>query len=230
MPKHGQVKMFRFIAIFLSAFVLEGQTGFDLQFERIKREATPTQLYAFLYAMPKGGDLHHHGTLAAFPEEWLAAATDQAVTQGNTFFTRLRFQACPDSPEPFLHYQTIARYAYLKLSACVRDEYAALDQLSAAQRADWLNAMRLDKPGEGRDEFFEQVVNRLLGLVRDPNVLSEVMARYLKRYGREGIRYVETQLGLSGGIDQEGNAYPPERVAESMRKMLGVGPEADHRN
>ena len=208
------------VAIFLTVLALEGQTGFDQQFERIKREATPAQLYAFLYAMPKGGDLHHHGTLAAFPEEWLAAATDPAVAQGNTFFTRLSFKACPDSPEPFLHFQTIARYAYLKLSACVRDEYAALDQLSAGQRAEWLNAMRLDKPGEGRDEFFEQVVNRLLGLVRDPNVLSEVMARYLKRYGREGIRYVETQMGLSGGIDQEGNAYPPERVAESMRKML----------
>ena len=208
------------LAIFLTVLALEGQTGFDQQFEWIKREATPAQLYAFLYAMPKGGDLHHHGTLAAFPEEWLSAATDPAVTQGNTFFTRLRFNACPDSPEPFLHFQTIARYAYLKLSACVREEYLVLDRLSAEQRAGWLSAMRLDQPGEGRDEFFEQVVNRILGLVRDPNVLSEVMARYIKRYGREGLRYLETQMGLSGGFDQEGNPYPPERVAESMRKML----------
>lgn len=212
--------MFRLVGFFLTVSALFAQTDFSAQFERIKREATPAQLYALLYAMPKGGDLHHHGTLAAFPEEWLAAATDPAVTRGNTFFTRVRFNACPDSPEPFLRYQTIARYAFQRLSTCVREEYAPLASMSPERRTEWLNAMRLDKPGEGRDEFFEQVVNRLSGLVRDPNVLSEAMARYIKRYGREGVRYVETQLGLVGGFDQEGNAYPPERVAETMRNML----------
>jgi adenosine deaminase CECR1 len=212
--------MFRFVVFSFAGISLWGQSDFAAQFERIKREATPAQLYAFLYAMPKGGDLHHHGTLAAFPEEWLAAATDPAVTQGNTFFTRIRFNACPDSPEPFLRYQTIARYAYRRLSMCVQEEYGQLDQLSAERRTEWLNAMRLDKPGEGRDEFFEQVVNRLFGLIRDPNVLSEVMARYIKRYGREGIRYLETQVGLIPGADQEGNPYPPDRIGEVMRKML----------
>src|SRR6266478_3019913 len=29
-------------------------------FEEVKKTATPTQLYRFLYAMPKGGDLHNH--------------------------------------------------------------------------------------------------------------------------------------------------------------------------
>jgi adenosine deaminase CECR1 len=212
--------MFRVVVFFLAAIAVDGQADFSAQFERIKREATPEQLYALLYAMPKGGDLHHHGTLAAFPEEWLAAATDAKVTRGNTFFTRIRFNACPDSPEPFLRYQTIARYAYLRLSTCVREEYAQLDQLNAERRAEWLGAMRLDRPGEGREEFFEQVVNRLSGLVRDPNVLAEVMARYVARYGREGIRYVETQMGLVGGVDQEGNPYPANRVAETMRAML----------
>lgn len=215
MPKHNLVKMF---LLFVSAAA--AQTSFEAQFERFRREASPEQLYAFLYAMPKGGDLHHHGTLAAFPEEWLAAATDPAVARGNTFFTRLRFNACPDSPEPFLRYQTIARYTFQKLSSCAQEEFARLDQLNDERRAGWLSAMRLDRPGEGRDEFFEQVVNRLSGLVRDPNVLAEVMARYLQRYGREGIRYVETQVGLLGGFDQEGNAYPPDRVAETMRQML----------
>lgn len=215
MPKHNVVIMF-----LLWAGFADGQTDFGPQFERIKKEATPQQLYAFLYAMPKGGDLHHHGTLAAYPEEWLAAATDPAAAQGNTFFTRVRFHACPDSPEPFLRYQTIARYTYRKLSDCAKEEYGRLDQLTPERRAEWLNAMRLDKPGEGRDEFFEQVVNRLSGLVRDPNVLAEVMARYIQRYGREGLRYLETQVGLLGGFDQEGQAYPIERVAQTMRRML----------
>lgn len=199
---------------------LQAQSDFSAVFERVKREATSQQLYAFLYAMPKGGDLHHHGTLAPFPEEWLAAATDMAVTKGNTFFARLRFSACPDSPQPFLQYQTIARYTYEKLSTCAREEYVRLDQLTGERRAGWLNALRLDQPTEGRDEFFEQVVNRVAGLVRDPNVLAEVMARYIKRYGREGVRYLETQLGLVGGFDQEGKPYPPEKVAETMRAML----------
>lgn len=216
MANHSTVKMFLLVASVASA-----QTSFDAQFEQFKREATPEQLYAFLYAMPKGGDLHHHGTLAAYPEEWLAAATDPAVTRGNSFFTRLRFNACPDSPEPFLRYQTIARYAVQKLSTCAKEEYVRLDQLSPERRTEWLSAMRLDKAGEGRDEFFEQAVNRLSGLVRDPNVLAEAMARYIQRYGREGIRYVETQVGLLGGFDAEGNPYPPEKVAETMRQMLG---------
>ncbi|MBY0505829.1 MAG: hypothetical protein K2X03_18075 [Bryobacteraceae bacterium] len=204
----------------LAASVASAQVTFDERFEQFKRTATPEQLYAFLYAMPKGGDLHHHGSLAAYPEEWFAAATDPAVTRGNTFFTRLRYSACPDSLEPFLRYQTIARYAFLKLSPCAQEEYARLDQLSPERRQGWLSAMRLDQPGEGRDEFFEQVVNRLLGLARDPNVLADVMARYLQRYGREGIRYVETQLGLVGGVDQEGQPYPPAKVADTMRAML----------
>ena len=35
-------------------------SDFAAQFERIKANATKAQLYTFLYAVPKGGDLHHH--------------------------------------------------------------------------------------------------------------------------------------------------------------------------
>ena len=76
MPKHGQVKMFRLVVIFLAVFALEGQTGFDRQFERIKQEATPAQLYAFLYAMPKGGDLQVLQVALAL--EQAMAGTDMA--------------------------------------------------------------------------------------------------------------------------------------------------------
>ena len=31
-----------------------------LWFEGFKKTATPRQMYQFLHAMPKGGDLHHH--------------------------------------------------------------------------------------------------------------------------------------------------------------------------
>jgi adenosine deaminase CECR1 len=38
-------------------------------FEEVKATATPEQLYRFLYAMPKGGDLHNHLT-GAVRSEW----------------------------------------------------------------------------------------------------------------------------------------------------------------
>src|SRR5258708_22576521 len=37
-------------------------------FEELKATATPAQLYTFLYALPKGGDLHNHLGGAARPE------------------------------------------------------------------------------------------------------------------------------------------------------------------
>jgi adenosine deaminase CECR1 len=37
-----------------------GQQSFDKQFETIKSTATRQQLYALLWDLPKGGDLHNH--------------------------------------------------------------------------------------------------------------------------------------------------------------------------
>ena len=37
-------------------------------FEAFKARADDVALYRFLYAMPKGGDLHHHLSGGAFPE------------------------------------------------------------------------------------------------------------------------------------------------------------------
>jgi len=45
-------------------------------FRQIKREASPEQLYRFLYAMPKGGDIHHHLGGGFLPRMWLAIGTD----------------------------------------------------------------------------------------------------------------------------------------------------------
>jgi adenosine deaminase CECR1 len=183
-----------------------GGQDFSARFEEMKKQASPKQLYALLYAMPKGGDIHHHGTLAPMAEEWWNAATDPAVKA--QFLVRLRFAGCADSVEPFLRYQAVNATAVEPLSDCAKAEYKPLKQLTADERQAWLDALRLDRAGEGRDEFFERVVARVRDLSRNPEVLPRAMKQYLARYGREGILYVETQMGASPWLP------------EAMRQML----------
>ncbi|MCS7024509.1 MAG: hypothetical protein NZV14_06890 [Bryobacteraceae bacterium] len=197
-----------------------GQQDFSAQFERIKAKATARQLYALLYELPKGGDLHHHGSLAAYPEEWLAAATNPQVLKGNRFYTRLRFLACPDSVEPFLRFHTIARFQWQQLSECAKAEYIALQEMSEPQRLEWLSAMRLDRRGEGREEFFERIVARLAALGRDPHVLLEVMARYVLRYSHEGLAYLETQFNPRNAVDERGQPVPVDEYVRLLRQTL----------
>lgn len=180
-------------ACLLAAVALPAQ-DFAARFEQIKRQASPAQLHAFLYDMPKGGDLHHHVGLSAWPEEWWTA---MHALPGRRFLVRTKFLSCPDSVEPFLRWATIPAWQHGKLSACAQAEYVEADE---AIKPDWLSAMRLDKPGEGRHEFFENVVNRLTGILRDPEVLAEGMALYVKRYGRENLRYLETQFNPAGAF------------------------------
>lgn len=211
---------FRLALLLATVVTAHAQQDFAAQFERIKAEATREQIYALMYDLPKGGELHHHGTLSAYAEEWLTAATDPAVLKGNEFYTRLRFSACGDSVEPFLRYHTIARFQWRRLSDCAKAEYVALGSMNGEQRSQWLSAMRLDRPGEGRDEFFERVVLRLAALAKDPNVLMEVITRYVQRYAREGLRYLETQSNPLGAVDTEGNPVAGDEFVRMVRTML----------
>ena len=69
--------------------------SFDQQFETIKKTANKSQLYALLWDVPKGGDLHNHFGLSNMAEQWYNAATNKKRTNGNEFYTR--------STEPELH-------------------------------------------------------------------------------------------------------------------------------
>ena len=48
----------------------QGVSAAERWFEDVKKNASPEQLYTFLYALPKGGDLHNHleGSILS---EWL---------------------------------------------------------------------------------------------------------------------------------------------------------------
>jgi adenosine deaminase CECR1 len=151
----------RLLTILLSLALTASAAPFSARFEQIKRTATPVQLYAFLYALPKGGDLHNHLGGSALPEWWYAVATDPARNGGDTFYTRTRFHATPGTGVTLILYHTVRQHGYDALSAELRADYTRLDRLTPEQRQGWLDSLRLDRPGEGRAEFFEWIWPRL---------------------------------------------------------------------
>src|SRR5262245_19817169 len=60
----------------------------DRWFEEVKKNATPEQLYSFLYALPKGGDLHNHLTGAAMAD-WMWDAALATEKQGYIYYTKV---------------------------------------------------------------------------------------------------------------------------------------------
>ena len=168
---------------------------FRERFEAIKKDASPEELYRLLYELPKGGDIHHHLGLSFLAEDLWEGATNPAINKGNEFFTRIRVSACPSDSTPPLRFVNVQRSAYEQLPACEKADYVSLRVLTEEQRQEWLSALRLDKPGEGRNEFFEAAVNRASGITRNIEVLDYEIRRLLTRLGREHLRYVESQTG-----------------------------------
>jgi adenosine deaminase CECR1 len=198
--------------------------GFSQRFEEIKKTATKEQLYAFLYDLPKGGDLHNHLGFSYLAEMWYEAATDPKITRGNEFYTRTKIANCPDNTDPLLFFRTIQRSTFNQLSNCRKSEYETLAALTPTLKQQWLSAVKLDAEGEGRHEFFEVIGARLNDLTRDPNVATELLIENMKRFGAEGLRYLETQATLNFR-DRDGIPIDPEKVAQIWREAVSR-PEA----
>ncbi|MEI6105462.1 MAG: adenosine deaminase [Opitutae bacterium] len=207
-----------FAACFLAGRVLAGD--FPARFEALKSSARPSELYAFLYALPKGGDLHNHLGGAIRSEWWYAVATDPQRNGGDTFYTRVRFTAGIDTGVPLVLYQVIRRHTYERLSPALQADYARLDQLSPEQRQGWLDSLRLDRPGEGRDEFFTWIWPRTGQLHQSLPVVAETMVETMKAYGAEGLRYLEAQQNILGFHDNDGNVIPANTAADFLRHRL----------
>src|ERR1017187_1914826 len=184
-------------AVSLAAQTQPGHDAFATRFNEIKRQATREQLYAFLSALPKGGDLHNHNDYSVFAEFRYEAATDKARLHGNEYFTRVRVGNCPSDRQPPLLFETVQRSTYRRLSGCVRADFEPLAGLSSDLRERWISAMKLDQPGEGRNEFFEGIVPRTGDLTRDPYLVPDLLVEDMQRFGAEGLRYLETQAGPS---------------------------------
>jgi adenosine deaminase CECR1 len=169
---------------------------FSAQFETIKREATPEQLYRFLYAVPKGGDLHNHLGGAAFDDVLFQLATDPTVNGAQTFRTRVRINNCAGGCDtPLIYFHTIGDSTWNDLPECCRQEYEPLIELDEAQRSEWLSSTRIDRELEGRNEFFEVIWPRIDEVLNQSTVLAELAVANMERFGEEGVRYIEFQLG-----------------------------------
>ena len=193
---------------------------FATRFEEIKKTASPQELYTFLFALPKGGDIHNHLGGSCPPEMWYAAATNPKVLAGNSFYARIKIMNCPEAGESLLLYKTIRHSSWLKLSDCEKSEYMPLAELSPELKQKWLDSLRLDKPTEGRDEFFNVIWFRLNELFDDPNVMAELVAENMKQFAAEGLRYLETQFMVDGFTDNDGNALTQGKVIEIVKKRI----------
>jgi len=200
--------------------------AFSTWFERFKSEATDQALYQFLYRMPKGGDLHHHLSGSAYAEWWYELALAEAKN-GYHYYTKTSIQNClaPDEQRPFynpyyLLYRNITSQEFEQLTACERSEYTALNNLTTAQKAAWLNSLRLDKPLEGREEFFEKHWQRLNALFRNPYLLAEILYKNMAAFAAEGLLYLETQVAVEGMQKPDGTMFTADAVADIYRERI----------
>ncbi len=195
-------------------------------FEELKAHATPEQLYTFLYALPKGGDLHNH-LMGAARSEWLWEAALAEEKRGYTYYTKVRIQNCREygtnefGPAPYLLlFRNIQSADYDRLSACEKSEYKRLQDLDEHERTAWLSSLRLDEPQEGRDEFFEAQWRRIDALTHNPYLVSEILYRNMEAFGKEGLVYLETQTGLDGFRKPDGSAFSRDEAIAIYREKL----------
>ena len=194
--------------------------GFSDRFDVIKKTAKPAELYTLLYALPKGGDLHNHLGGAVRPEWWYELATNPALNGGDIFYTRVKFSRTPDTGEELTLFRNIRGYTYRQLPPAVQADYVRLDQLTPDLKQAWLDSLRLDRPGEGRAEFFGQLFQRIGQLFHNPHVTAESIVWNMKAFGAEKLRYLEGQTHVRGITDNQGNAIPAEQFADMLRHRL----------
>lgn len=209
----------RLFSCFLLLAVNATAASFSARFEEIKQTAQPAELYTFLYALPKGGDLHNHS--GSERPEWIyAILTDPARNGGDTFYTRARFAAAPDAIAPAKRFHNVRQFGYDQLPPEVQKEYVRLDALTPAERAEWHDSLRLDRPGEGRTEFFDVLWARRGQIGSNLSVVTESLVEHLKAAGAEHLAYLETQFGIDGAKDNAGRTLPVEDAVAFVKRRL----------
>lgn len=234
---HGPRLLLATCLMLLGASLADSLPAADFgdHFDRIRQEADPETLYRFLYAMPKGGDIHNHLGGSSRPEWWYALAVDSARNGGYRYYTKIAIHNCPSGrdrpadlarvgdvrPRPYLlYYQTIQASTYAALDRCEQREYTPMEALDARDRDGWLESLRIVPPGEGRDEFFDRTWNRLGELLRNPRINVELLVTNMQRFGAEGVRYLEIQTGASGFITPDGAPIAVDDVVAMYRDRL----------
>jgi adenosine deaminase CECR1 len=219
---------FRLFTVLLCLLVSRSLAAeFDARFKVLRDTATPAQLYALLYDLPKGGDLHNHFG-GSNRSEWMwDALTDSTKNGGDTFYARERFAAAPDAIDPTVRHHTIRDATYQKLPTAIQREYVKLNQMTAAERDAWLNGFRLESPDEGRAVFFGHHWPRFGDIYRNPHVYFELLADNIKAFAAEGLRYVEFNFGVTGLFANDDTSIPDFEALIMMESRLAQ-PDVAH--
>ncbi len=198
----------------------------DAWFESFKKTATDRDLYTFLYAMPKGGDLHHHISGSVL-SEWMYELALAEKARGYVFYTKVKINNCRDyggnefGRRPYLLlFHNLLESSYSQLPECEKGEYKLLAQLSETEKAGWLDSIRLNHDHEGRDEFFQTHWQRLDELLYSPYMMAEMLYLNMKAFGDEGLIYMETMMGSGGFRTPEGKTISSDEVVDIYRKRL----------
>ena len=191
---------------------------FDEEFEAFKKTASAQALYTFLYAMPKGGDLHNHSTGSNLSEWWYAEILAQQE-KGYRYYTKVKINNCRAygsnefTQAPYLLlFVNIQAYEYEKLDSCEQSEYVGIQDLNPEQKKAWLNSIRLDKSSEGRDEFFQTHWARINSLMSNPYMQANLIVKNMQAFGAEGLTYLETDAGVRGFVHPDGSPFDSEEV------------------
>jgi adenosine deaminase CECR1 len=204
----------------LAAAVAAHAADFGARFDEIVARATPAQLYALLYDMPKGGDLHNHSGGANRPEWIYAICTDPARNGGETFYARARFAGAADAVDPAARFRTIRGKTYSMLSDKVKSEYVALASMTDDERSQWMASLRLDGTGDGRLEFFSHIWPRLGQVDESLPVCTELLVENMKAFGAEHVAYLETQFGVEDMVDNDGRKIPDADAVAFVKERL----------
>ncbi|WP_339719031.1 adenosine deaminase [uncultured Paraglaciecola sp.] len=191
---------------------------FDNEFVVFKKTASAQALYTFLYAMPKGGDLHNHSTGSNLSEWWYEEILAQEK-KGYTYYTKVKINNCRGygtnefSGSPYLmFFINIQAYEYNQLNRCEQGEYLRIQDLNDEQKRAWLNSIRIDNASEGRDEFFQRHWARINSLMSNPYMQANLIVKNMQAFGAEGLTYLETDAGVRGFVHPDGSPFDSEEV------------------
>ncbi len=192
-------------------------------FDDIKARATPDELYRLLFALPKGGDLHHHGGGSLPMEFVIDYYTNPARNRSQKYYIRTSVApllvSAPDlTPDVLFH--VVREAAWKTFPPALRAQWKLVTELTPAEKAAWLSGLKLDQPGEGRDEFFEKTWWRLGPIFGDIELAPELIVENMKAFGREGVRYLEMQTIPAGYSDRDGRPVLADEVARVLRERL----------
>jgi adenosine deaminase CECR1 len=195
-------------------------------FEEFKKTASNTELYTFLYAMPKGGDLHNHISGSVMSGWWYEVALAQKE-HGYRYYTKVKINNCRDfsnnefARRPYLMlFNTLMESTYNQLPECEKAEYKRLEDLDEKEKAGWLNSVTLSHDHEGRDEFFQTHWQRLDQLLYSPYLIAEILYKNMEAFGAEGMIYLETMLEAGGYFKPDGTPISEDDAVAIFRKRL----------